>query len=76
MKLVVPSESQLEGLYQMCQEFDIQLPNYEKPKKQEQVEQATPQWAFFNMDSVHDVVFCAATDPHEFFVRRLTFEAQ
>lgn len=75
LQLCCEKEQQLHGLYKLCKECGLELPNYEiktvvnnlKPAKQVQ-----PQWSF--LEKGYNVVyFCSADSPNKFYVRHQKF---
>lgn len=77
-KLADSDEAQLEGLYALCKEAEIKLPDYhdlkglrvERPVRK----QVEPQWAFLDEGSEqNEVYFASAESPAEFYVRLWKF---
>lgn len=70
-KLVDCDPNQLKNLYKLCNDADIVLPKYNKPKvkvsfKKEKVKL---QWAHLEDDKINEVTFASAFSPDEVFVR-------
>ncbi|KRT83749.1 helicase, partial [Oryctes borbonicus] len=62
---------QLHGLYTICKNCNITLPNYEVKKLPEvrRTKQVKPQWAYLE-DGYNVVYFCSADSPTKFYVRQ------
>ncbi|CAH0545965.1 unnamed protein product [Brassicogethes aeneus] len=77
LKCVEVDRRQSEGLRRLCAEAGIELAKVEAAVKSEvRIEQVKPNWAFFNQDSVEDVIFCAGVSPAWFYVRLNRFSSQ
>ncbi|KAH1014972.1 putative ATP-dependent RNA helicase TDRD12 [Dendroctonus ponderosae] len=74
--LAIKSRDSLERLYQLCKTAQIDLPDYKiiRPVvKNVKVDQVKPNWAFLDLEAIHEVIFTFARSPLEFYVRQNKF---
>ncbi|XP_050301162.1 putative ATP-dependent RNA helicase TDRD12 [Anthonomus grandis grandis] len=78
--LAVKSPKPLKNLYKLCKECGIDLPEYKVSKRVVrnvmEEKQAIPNWAFLNIEELHEVTFTFAESPENFYVRQNKFTRQ
>lgn len=74
--IATKSTDAVERLYQLCKSALIDLPEYKIKRpvvKNVKVEQVNPNWAFLDLEAIHEVTFTYARNPREFYVRQNKF---